>query len=361
MRRTLRVTATGTALVLAAGLGCAARGTGTTQAPDLAAANPPVSSEAKTPRPAPATKHLTQAAFSEDSDGARLVISASAPMLYTAYDPRHNLLVVDLPNFGLADTFAAPAVSGDLVQSIRVEPMTELGKNLTRVTIAYREGVKYDIRSAGEGLAVAFDVPGASASADAAADKDRATAIASEEISPAASPGLATLRLAAEQAAVPAVVVAEAPARGELAHSLEEIIVDASGSTVVIKLLGDGFFVPKDFVLDNPPRVVVDLPGVKNEVRRRTIPVKGALVSRVRVAQFQKEPDLVTRVVVDLVRPMPHAVKSDGERLALIPGRRTRRGGCRANARDLRQEQSGRSSASRRCRPAPVTSSRPAR
>jgi type IV pilus assembly protein PilQ len=301
MRRTLRVTATGTALVLAAGLGCAARGTGTTQPSDLAAANPLESSGAKTSQPAAATKHLTRAAFSEDADGARLVISASAPMLYTSYDPRHNLLVVDLPNFGVADNFTAPPVSGDLVESIRVEPIQELGKNLTRVTIAYREGVKYDIRSAGEGLAVAFELPGASASAEATADKPTVVA---EEF----------------QVAVPIAAEAEPPVRGELAHSLEEIVVDASGSTVVIKLLGDGFFAPKDFVLDNPPRIVVDLPGVKNEVRRRTIPVKGALVSRVRVAQFQKEPDLVTRVVVDLVRPMPHLVKADGERLALLVG-----------------------------------------
>src|ERR1700686_1490055 len=123
MRRTLRVTATGTALVLAAGLGCAARGTGAARPSDLAAANPPVSSEAPTSRPGPGTRRPAGAAFRGDADGARLVISASAPMLYTAYDPRHNLLVVDLPNFGLAETFSAPQATGELVQSIRVEPM----------------------------------------------------------------------------------------------------------------------------------------------------------------------------------------------------------------------------------------------
>ena len=303
MRRTLRSTATGTlALLLAAGLGCATRGKGTTtQAPDLAAANTPVSSEAKAP--VPASKHLTQAAFSEDADGARLVISASSPMLYTAYDPRPNLLVVDLPNFAPDKTFSTPAVSGGLVQSIRIEPMTELGKSLTRVTIAYREGVKYDIRSAGEGLAVAFEVPGATASADAAAVAEGgAPAVASDAISP------------------PVSTASAAPVRAEIAHSLEEVVVDASGPTVSIKLLGDGTFAPKDFLLDNPPRVVVDLPGVKNEVKRRTIAVKGGLVSRVRVAQFQKEPDLVTRVVVDLAKPMPYAVRNDGERLSLFLG-----------------------------------------
>lgn len=306
MRRTLKRTALGTvALVLAAGLGCAARDTGTTRTHELAASNPPVSSDTQAPRQAPASKHLTGAAFSEDVDGARLVITASVPLLYTAYDPRPNLLVVDLPNFTPAETFVVPPATGSLVQSIRVEPMTELGKSLTRVTIAYREGVKYDIRSAGEGLAVAFELPGASA---AVAEIESAPA-------PSAAPAPASSFARAFEDRP-----AEAPARGEIAHSLEEILVDASGGVVTIKLLGDGVFQPKDFVLENPPRVVVDLPGVRNEVRRRTIPVKGGLVSRVRVAQFQKEPDLVTRVVVDLARPMPHVVKADGERLALLVG-----------------------------------------
>ena len=69
-------------------------------------------------------------------------------------------------------------------------------------------------------------------------------------------------------------------------------------------------------MLDNPPRVVIDLPGVKNEVRKRAIPVKSGLVSRVRVSQFQTSPDLVTRVVLDLANGA-HALRVDGERLAV--------------------------------------------
>jgi type IV pilus assembly protein PilQ len=326
MRRTLRGTATAmVAFVLAASLNCASRGKATAQAPELAAANPPSSSNAPARSTVPAGKRLTptltltQAAFSEDADGARLVLSASAPLLYTAYDPRPNLLVVDLPNFAPAESFKPPAASGDLVQSIKFEPMTELGKSLTRVTIAYKEGARYDIRSAGEGLAVAFEVPG-SASAEATADK---AALVAESAAPAAAlPVPGKPAVAAEEIKTAAVASADKPmpVRGELAHSLEEVVVDVSGGMVSIRLLGDGAFAPKDFVLDNPPRVVVDLPGVKNMVRRRAIPVKGGVVSRVRIAQFHGEPDLVTRVVVDLARPVAHALRADGERLALLVG-----------------------------------------
>ena len=306
MRRTSKGTATALAFVLAAAVGCSAHGKGTSQAADLTPANPPESSQ-KAPA---AAKHLTEAAFVEDSDGARLVLSADSPLLYTAYDPRPNLLVVDLPGVAPAQTFAAPAAGGGLVQSIRVEPLTELGKNLTRVTVAYKEGAKYEIRSSGDGLAVGFEIPGASASAADGAD----TAVAAQNLAPAAPAPEPAPSGAAAMAA------AEGAVRGELAHALEEVVVDASNGVVSIKLLGDGVFEARDFVLDNPPRIVVDLPGVKNEVRKRTIAVKGDLVTRVRVAQFQNEPHLVARVVVDLARPAAHAVRADGERLALLIG-----------------------------------------
>ena len=323
MRRTLRGSATAmVAFVLAAGPGCAARGKGASQAPDLAAGSPASSESSRPARPA--SKQLTRAAFTEDGDGARLVLSGNAPLLYTAYDPHPNMLVVDLPNVAPGQGFVSPVASGGLVQSIRIEPISELGKSITRVTVAYREGARYDIRSAGDGLALAFEVPSvadaASASMRAADDKSdegpAASTAAAEKLASAPAPSVVyeELRSGAATAAT------AAPVRGERAHALEEVVVDVSGGLVSIRLLGDGVFQPKDFLLDNPPRVVVDLPGVKNEVRRRTIPVKGGLVSRVRVAQFHGEPDLVTRVVVDLARPMPHVIRTDGERLAVLVG-----------------------------------------
>src|SRR5215470_472636 len=99
MQRKLRGTATAMVAVgLVASLRCAASGQKAKQAPDLTASSPQASSE--TQRAAtPGGKRLTQASLNVDADGSRLVLSASAPLLYKAYDPRPNLLVVDLPNF----------------------------------------------------------------------------------------------------------------------------------------------------------------------------------------------------------------------------------------------------------------------
>ncbi len=105
-----------------------------------------------------------------------------------------------------------------------------------------------------------------------------------------------------------------------MAHALEKVAASAADGHVAVTLQGDGWFAPKDFVLSNPPRVVVDLPGVKNEVKQRSIAVSGDLVTRVRVSQFATSPEFVTRVVVDLARPVPHALSVDGERLAVLVG-----------------------------------------
>ena len=100
---------------------------------------------------------------------------------------------------------------------------------------------------------------------------------------------------------------------------------EASPSTrradeVSVTLLGDGWFSPKDFVLANPPRIVVDLPGVKNEVRQRTIAVKGELVTRVRVSQFQTSPELRHARRRRSRAAGAHALVPDGERLAVVVG-----------------------------------------
>jgi type IV pilus assembly protein PilQ len=305
MRKALR----GIAMALAAGwlagaLGCASGRHH--DAADAAATATASSSEspAASPSPRPAG-WIEQAAFNQDADGARLVLSADAPILYTAYEPRPDLLVIDLPGFAMANSFAPPAASGSLVQSIHFEPITELGKTVTRVSIAHAQGTRYDVRSLGQGLAVAFESTSVST---AAAEPLVETAAPAEPVSTAAL--------------VPPPAPAASPAaRVEIGHTLEEVNARTSAEGVEVALLGDGALAAKDFVLSNPPRIVIDLPGVKNEVRKRVVPVQSAVVSRVRISQFQTQPELVTRIVVDLTAPTAYTLHADGERLSLSIGK----------------------------------------
>ncbi len=316
MRMAIRGTATATALALVwvAAAGCSSRGQKAQSAADAA----PVVTPAPAPSPAAAnapaaTAKITGTAFAEDADGARVVLSANAPLLYTSYEPRPNLLVVDLRDATVASNVATPKVGG-MVESIKFEELDELGKRITRLSITHNPEAHPDLRSVGQGLAIAFTGPTATAeAADAPAETASVATAAAVESAPLAAPAPAAIPAAPKPAPVTV-------ARGEAAHALESVTAQTKDGKVAIVLLGDGWFSAKDFALANPPRIVVDLPGVKNEVKQRTIAVKDDVVTRVRISQFQTSPEYVTRVVVDLARPMPHALVPDGERLAVVVG-----------------------------------------
>ncbi len=320
MRMAFRGTATATALALvwAAAVGCSSRGQAAHSAAEAPATSPaPAPSQVAAATPAAATK-ITGTAFNEDADGARVVLSANAPLLYTSYEPRPNLLVIDLRDASIASNVTAPKVGG-LVESVKFEELDELGKRITRLSITHNPDAHPDLRSVGQGLAIAFTGPTSTAEADTPTEATPALTAASVESAPlplAAVSAPATSPVA-PAAAKPAPV---SVARGEAAHALESVTAQTRDGHVAILLLGDGWFSAKDFVLANPPRIVVDLPGVKNQVKQRTIAVKDDVVTRVRISQFQTSPEYVTRVVVDLAKPMPHALVPDGERLAVVVG-----------------------------------------
>src|SRR5262249_60575453 len=184
MRRTIGWSATTiVAAMMAAARGGAARNAASAppRAAQAAGASPTISSE----QAAPAAVHLSGAAFNEDADGARVVLSANAPLLYTSYEPRPDLLVVDLPGTDTGKDFMAPHEVGTLVSSIRFDPVVERGKPMTRISIVHREGVRSDVRSVGQGLAIAFEAPEAAAAAASPATQDTATSMTAQAAPPA--------------------------------------------------------------------------------------------------------------------------------------------------------------------------------
>lgn len=66
--------------------------------------------------------------------------------------------------------------------------------------------------------------------------------------------------------------------------------------------------------LDNPPRLVIDLPNTKMLLPRKRLEVGSEQVSVVRLNQFQQAPP-VARIVVDLVHPVGYSSDATGDRL----------------------------------------------
>ena len=115
-----------------------------------------------------ASVKITQAAVNEDADGARLVLSSNAPLLYTSYEPRPDLLIVDLRDasvgLGLPDRRRLRAVSWNRSSSKSSTSSAGASRACRSRTSA---DAKPDVRSVGQGLAIAFSGP-ATASAEEA-------------------------------------------------------------------------------------------------------------------------------------------------------------------------------------------------
>ncbi len=186
-----------------------------------------------------------------------LVISASGPLTFTKAQPEPGVTILEFPEAVLARPMAG---------------VEQPAAGLTRATLAaVDEGDKHWAR-----LRIESD-PAA-------------------RVTVAALPSGVELRIARAAQAEPAARSGE----------LDDVVAVADSTGVSVQLTGKGPLVGKTFTLGNPPRVVIDLPGVVNRVARRVQPVGAAGVQRVRVAQHAIAPEPVVRIAIDLDKALPY-------------------------------------------------------
>ena len=103
------------------------------------------------------------------------------------------------------------------------------------------------------------------------------------------------------------------PAETHPASVLSGVAAQAMGAGTMIHLQGDGSVENAvAFTLENPNRLVVDLPGLKNQLEKANIEVGSSQVARVRVGAHEDK----VRVVVDGGSdPAPF----DGRRVVPVP------------------------------------------
>jgi type IV pilus assembly protein PilQ len=73
----------------------------------------------------------------------------------------------------------------------------------------------------------------------------------------------------------------------------------------------------KDFVLDNPSRLIVDFVGATHELPAREFTGDGTLIEKVRTSQFANDPTKITRVVFDLKRQAAHTITQEPDRIII--------------------------------------------
>ena len=98
---------------------------------------------------------------------------------------------------------------------------------------------------------------------------------------------------------------------------LWNVDVHADGDQPWIELAADGEPVYQTFLLENPPRLVLDLEDTVSRLETSRWDVEAGGVLQVRSAQYRTDPDPVTRVVFDLANAVEYRVERTAAGLAV--------------------------------------------
>ncbi|TNF78242.1 MAG: type IV pilus secretin family protein, partial [Acidobacteria bacterium] len=242
----------------------------------------------------------------EAAPGAQLEVDTSGSLVWTTYRDGDDHLVVELPNsqpaVGVNDLF----VDDGLVESVMITTDDSDERPLTRLVVRTRAEAEHSVEADGTRLLVGIapvDDEWRVAEVDELESDSPAvddTVVAEESISIGEEAAVAAAATAAP--GEPETTPGPMP-EGVPASQLQNVEVSIADQQTMVKVLGDGEFYYSTFTLQAPERFVIDLIGVVNTAPLSTISGDGGLVDQVRVAQFKPQPELVSRVVVDLSSP----------------------------------------------------------
>lgn len=231
--------------------------------------------------------------LAEGAPEAFVNLEASGPLMWTSYRDPEGRVVLELPNAVPGAAIFDLAPTEGLIAAVTVERGDEGDRPLTRFVVSTRHDVEHAVSADGPRLQLRLMPLEDTAVAAAPA----APSLAFEQVpEPAARPS------APEPIAQAGTVEAPAtsPARGTAATRVDLVEAAANGEGTVVRIAGDGEFPYSTFLLEEPTRFVIDLPGVVNHSQRTNLPLEGGAVARVRVGQFKSAPEPVVRVVFEL-------------------------------------------------------------
>jgi len=233
--------------------------------------------------------------------------------VFEAADPFR--VIVALPNTTSENVPTPMAVGNEIINAIETTTVAYDPHPYTKVVIELKYETAYRIGRVGQELVASFDPAppgGISASlaepleAQPLEGKPEETSVAKEESPPQLPP-----ENPAVAAARPEVKEVLAPAGKLLA--IQQLSADQG---VNFHLVGDGSLSDYDaFHLSDPPRVVVDLFGVRVSEVKKEMPLNDSLIRKVRVGVH----DGKVRVVFDVIpaRGVPYRVTAEADQLTV--------------------------------------------
>jgi type IV pilus assembly protein PilQ len=234
-------------------------------------------------------------------DRTRVELRSNAPLLYTSYRPDPMTLVLEIRNIDASGLPPVTVVGNEVLDEIRVETKA----SVTRVEFTGLHDEHHAVRSEGTALVVEFF--------------PYEFAYPVETVELADTQGLP----------VPAAEPEEKPEIVEEALPVIEVRTSAPATELLevepvdearVLMRGDGALRYESFTLENPDRLVINLIGVRNRAGNLDLKVNSPAMDGIRVSQFQKAPDQISRVVVDLPAEQPYRVLEHADTLELIIG-----------------------------------------
>ena len=266
-----------------------------------------------------AADRLTDVNVESGTGESTVTLKGLRDPVYTAFlhtEPR--ALVLDLASVEIATPNDLVMVYDGLVENVTVSTYGGSdGESLTRVEIALSQDAKYEITSTDEGLQAVLTPTDGMASADdsnAAATElgtseatpvdesvaDETSAGEDEAFDPWSDPQAEEIALGTDTSADEGEMAEEAPApamvTAQPATTLTGVSTTNTTDGVLVHLEADGSVANLEtFTLENPDRLVIDMPGLKSKVGSPTTKVGTPQVKQIRVGAHDDK----VRVVVD--------------------------------------------------------------
>jgi type IV pilus assembly protein PilQ len=249
-------------------------------------------------------------------EGSRVFLRTTGAPAYTSYSPSPGVFIIDLTSTSRDGALAIPSTLPPAVVSIAAEDVVEMGSRLTRVTFRLSDSLAPEISATDKALTVtipATAVPIQTAAAVPALPEPEPVV---EQLLP--EPTVEHLTgPASETVSEPLAVAEEIPL--PRAKTVRRIDATSDNGNVQVRISGDGALSYKAFRLESPSRLVIDLEGVKNAVKKDSVTVDDGVVKRVRVGQFKTAPP-VARVVIDLAKKAEYTIDNAGDELRVAFG-----------------------------------------
>src|SRR3989344_4050144 len=231
--------------------------------------------------------------ISVEGGGREILIKASGPLTYTAFKlPDPDRLVLDIPDADIEKISGPLEPNNDFISTITVTSYKEQTvAPIARVEIGLKEGVNNEVKLVENSIVVSLNYE--ATQQEPPPQTAEPPAPAEEAVSKTQAGTEEPQQEAAEKEAPSA-----AKQQKKKADKLLRIETKREGGAIIIKIVGNGVigdFNAFDIDKPAPPRLVVDVWGVKNSITKRSLRVNSPMIKRVRVGEH---PDKV-RLVFD--------------------------------------------------------------